>query len=293
MTTPRATAAAIVAGFVATLLVGCTREDPLDPPRVHFGDDVCEVCHMIVSDERFAAALSVTDANGRVSKPVFDDVGCLFEYEAAHPSRTPIARHVRHAVSGEWLDANAAVFVHSAQIHTPMAFGLAAVANNAEAVSLRRDRGGEVVSLMEARRRVLAGEAVLTAPPTGAASRPDASDNDASATITLDDGRSLRLVMRSPRTLTPGIQPFEVEASVRAAGGGPWRPAESLRIEIRPFMPTMNHGSPRNEHPTHVGAGRYRGVTNLIMAGPWEVRVTVFEGEQEIARHAFELEAKR
>ena len=38
---------------------GCSSSDPTAPPTVYYGQDVCVMCGMIISDERFAAAMIV------------------------------------------------------------------------------------------------------------------------------------------------------------------------------------------------------------------------------------------
>ena len=44
-------------------------------------------------------------------------------------------------------------------------------------------------------------------------------------------------------------------------------------------MPAMNHGSPNNVNPTHIGEGHYKGVTNFTMTGWWRVNMLIKDGE--------------
>jgi copper chaperone NosL len=106
--------------IAAGLLAGCQRIDT-GPPTVRFGEEACAGCRMIISDERFAAA--VVTADGDALK--FDDIGCLIEHEADQV-RPDAAYWVRDSRSREWLDARQAVFVHSPSVASPMGFGLAA-----------------------------------------------------------------------------------------------------------------------------------------------------------------------
>ena len=281
---------AVIVGLPAALS-GCVREDPLTPPRVRFGDDVCAVCHMIVSDERFAAALGLRDDRDRVHKPVFDDIGCMFEHEAANPDMEVVARHIRHAETREWLNATTAVYAHSPDIHTPMGYGVAAYTTRSQAEAALAGKRGEVITFPEARRRVLSGEGVIA--PVEPAMPEAPADPEAEALLTLEGGRQLRLTRRSPGALTHGKHPFELDAALRTSAGAAWEPASGLRFEITPWMPSMNHGSPGNEHPAHTGSGRHQGVVNLTMGGAWEVRVVVFDNDREIARHAFPIRAAR
>jgi copper chaperone NosL len=104
------------------LLVGCQPTGANRPPTVRFGEEACAECRMIISDERFAAA--VVTATGEALK--FDDIGCLIEHEADQ-APPDLAYWVRDFRSREWLNAREATFVHSENITSPMGFGLAAL----------------------------------------------------------------------------------------------------------------------------------------------------------------------
>jgi copper chaperone NosL len=107
--------------IVAGMLAACQGEGPNRPPTVRFGEEACDSCRMIISDERFAAAL--VTAAGDAFK--FDDVGCLFEHQHGQ-LRPAVTYWVRDSQSGEWLNAREATFVHSPNIVSPMGFSLAA-----------------------------------------------------------------------------------------------------------------------------------------------------------------------
>jgi copper chaperone NosL len=108
--------------FVASLLAGCQRVDISSPPTVRFGDEACASCHMIISDERFAAAL-VTAAGDALK---FDDIGCLIQHEAPH-ARPEVTYWVRDYSSQGWLNARDATFVQSTSVLSPMGHGMAAL----------------------------------------------------------------------------------------------------------------------------------------------------------------------
>lgn len=149
-------AAILGAGAVA----GC-QEATLEPPTIHFGEDICHVCGMIISDDRFAAAI-VLDAGGRFEPYAFDDIGCLLASEAAGFDHPVAARYVRGFRSRAWADAGSVTYVHSAKIHSPMAFGLAACDSAREAGEVMSAYGGETLDLEAARRRYDAGQLVLS-----------------------------------------------------------------------------------------------------------------------------------
>lgn len=112
--------AAAAAGLLAAP-AGC-QPAVSGPPTVRFGQEACARCRMIISDDRFAAAL--TTEEGESAK--FDDVGCMVEHEAGG-FRPASAYWVRAYRTDAWLDARTAVFVQSKSITSPMGFGVAAL----------------------------------------------------------------------------------------------------------------------------------------------------------------------
>lgn len=107
----------IAAGVVA----GCHAHDAGRPPTVRFGEEACDSCRMIISDDRFAAAL-VTPAGDALK---FDDVGCLVKHEGDR-LRPDVTYWVRDSRGGGWLRAREATYDHSPSVASPMGFGLAA-----------------------------------------------------------------------------------------------------------------------------------------------------------------------
>ncbi|MCS6843015.1 MAG: FixH family protein, partial [Caldilineales bacterium] len=86
-----------------------------------------------------------------------------------------------------------------------------------------------------------------------------------------------------------GKQPFEVFV-MQKRGMFDWPPLTDLTLEIKPWMPTMDHGSAGNENPIPLGDGRYRGVVNFSMSGPWTVTVTAKQGNAVLGEVVFEYE---
>jgi hypothetical protein len=89
---------------------------------------------MIISDERFAAAL--VTATGDALK--FDDIGCMIEHEAAQ-GRPDVAYWVRNFQGQGWLNARDATFLHSTNVASPMGHGLAALPSAQAAAELATD----------------------------------------------------------------------------------------------------------------------------------------------------------
>ena len=133
---------------VLLLAGGCGGEATLEPPTIHYGQAVCDLCGMIVSDERFAAA-EVVLRDGRAEGRFFDDTGEIFQLEA--PEDAEFAWYVHDMRTLEWIEAGEAVFLRSKELRTPMGLGIAAFASRSEAEAAQADFGGELYTLDELR----------------------------------------------------------------------------------------------------------------------------------------------
>jgi nitrous oxide reductase accessory protein NosL len=149
---------------MGVLAAGCGGGSEIAPPTVHWGHDICHVCGMIVSDERYAAALVVAEER-RYESRVYDDLGCLLEDAAGLEDERILARYVRAFDQDRWLEAAQARFLRSADLHSPMAYGVAACADDERAVALAAEYPGEVVSFAQLDERFMSG--ALHAAPGG------------------------------------------------------------------------------------------------------------------------------
>lgn len=97
---------------------------PVDgPPTILYGEDVCDRCHMVISDERYAAA-----ARGPAGEVLrFDDLGCLLA-DPAVDQEAGWRVWVHDRESAAWLRAAAARFVRRDGGTTPMGSGWTATA---------------------------------------------------------------------------------------------------------------------------------------------------------------------
>ena len=74
--------------------------------------------------------------------------------------------------------------------------------------------------------------------------------------------------------------------------GSPVTDADVSVLQFMPAMPTMNMPAMRNEVKLpHAGGGVYRGPAQVMMAGRWEVTVTVSKGGRQIGRKQFAMTA--
>jgi hypothetical protein len=97
------------------------------------------------------------------------------------------------------------------------------------------------------------------------------------------------IVFRSqPDPPKTGDSTFEV--AVRDAAGQPVIDGEVSVQQFMPAMPTMNMPAMRSETKLpHVGGGVYRGPAQVLMAGRWDVTVTVTRGGRQIGRKQFAM----
>ncbi|MEE9404060.1 MAG: nitrous oxide reductase accessory protein NosL [Algisphaera sp.] len=122
-------------GLFLACLAACGEPPTLKAPTVIWGQDVCVACGMILSDERYGAAV-ITLEHGERFVHLFDDVGEMLASKTRFA--TPSQRWVCDAQSKQWIDAETAFYVKDSQIHTPMGFGVAAFSNAAQA-QIKRD----------------------------------------------------------------------------------------------------------------------------------------------------------
>ena len=152
--------AAFLTACLCVAAVGCEDAPSIAPPNILLGQDVCDVCGMIISDDRYAAGLVVGNDGGYETR-AFDDIGCLLAYEDEHPDEAVAARYVHDFRTRTWRDADTAAYLHSGHLHTPMAFGLAALATEADAHTLAGEYPGDVLDFPAVRDRFASGELTI------------------------------------------------------------------------------------------------------------------------------------
>lgn len=104
----------------AALLPACSEVVP-EPRRIKWGRDVCEHCHMVFGDKRFAA--QIWDASSNRAR-IYDDFGCavLAAVDLEILDRPEVPFWVTDdADPSRWLDARKARFRDG--VVTPMGYG--------------------------------------------------------------------------------------------------------------------------------------------------------------------------
>ncbi len=139
------------AACVATLgISGCRQADPNAPPTIAYGESVCAECGMIISDDRFGVATIITGGRGDEAL-LFDDFNCQFDHEREGFDLPVVRRWARDHGTRAWIDAEAARFVFSPSLRTPMGSHLAAFETDEDAQAFARQHDGRVLRLTDAR----------------------------------------------------------------------------------------------------------------------------------------------
>ena len=129
----------VVSSLLAPFLLnGCNGEaDAAQPPQIGYGRDTCARCGMIISDERYAAALVAPD--GRVR--LFDDAGEMLMSAAEDaPEGQRAWAHDRQGK--QWIDATTAIYARGEPETTPMGTGYVAFAKREDAEAFAAQPGG-------------------------------------------------------------------------------------------------------------------------------------------------------
>jgi copper chaperone NosL len=131
-------AAATLPLITALLLSAC---GAVEPRALRAGSDACAQCRMMITDTRFGA--QVISRTGRIQ--TFDAVECLAAYVAEADSTSLRSVWVNNFERpGEWIAADAAVFVAAASIASPMGRSLLALGTGTTPESARARYGGRV-----------------------------------------------------------------------------------------------------------------------------------------------------
>jgi copper chaperone NosL len=133
----------LLAAILLLTLTACggdTNTEP-SPPTIHYGEDICEFCGMIVSEERYAAGY-ITQGGG---EHIFDDIGDMVQ---AHLEKQEdvVAFFVHAYEEHTWIRAETAHYVMSHDLPTPMLSGLAAFASAEQAKEFAAELNGRVLT---------------------------------------------------------------------------------------------------------------------------------------------------
>jgi copper chaperone NosL len=124
---------------VAALGLSACGATATGPPEIMVDRTACRHCGMLISEPLYAAAYQAPGAEARV----FDDIECL--RQAARTESGPLTYWFHDANDKGWIDGEAAVFVASPEIRSPMGGGLIAYRDRAAADRAAEHYKGRVI----------------------------------------------------------------------------------------------------------------------------------------------------
>ncbi|HSJ25313.1 MAG TPA: nitrous oxide reductase accessory protein NosL [Longimicrobiales bacterium] len=130
---------------VLALLMPLASACGIAPEPVHLGAEECAHCSMLITERRYAAQL--LNSNGKAFK--FDAIECLRDFvQGGSIAAADIhSLWVTDSAGGEdWVQVEDAVFLHSAELRTPMGGGLAAYAASVDAEAAAAELNGHLMT---------------------------------------------------------------------------------------------------------------------------------------------------
>ena len=129
----------IIITVLLFIFISCSNNNELGPVDIHYGQDICERCKMIISEEIFSSQIIHHD--GTVNN--FDDIGGMLVYIMDNQINTENKKiYVKDYQSKKWINSKEAIFLSLEDINTPMNFGLVAVSNKQAALDLISNHPG-------------------------------------------------------------------------------------------------------------------------------------------------------
>lgn len=130
--------------IILVVLAACGGPATPAPVKIRFGETTCAECGMIINQAKYASSFAYEESAGRFQSLAFDDIGDMLAHMHARPELIPVGVWVHDYNSEEWIDAEAAFFVESNAIKSPMGHGLAAFADKSAAEQFAAEVEGQV-----------------------------------------------------------------------------------------------------------------------------------------------------
>ncbi len=144
----------VIAIIISPLLTACgDKETSLGPPKINYGEDISEM-GMFVVDPRYTVAALPKESEDWM---LFDDIGEFFKYRDANPDAGLQAMWVNDYQDEDSIKAEDAWYVKSAEIKSPMGWGIAAFRDETDADAAAAELGGVVMSWDDVQARQWAG----------------------------------------------------------------------------------------------------------------------------------------
>ena len=128
--------------MLGSLVAACGgAEAAAGPPEIKYGRDVCVECNMVISEARFAAAYRMGDG----TEKKFDDIGGMLKHGRENSEIADAVAWVHDFHTEQWIEAQAAFYVPTRSVATPMAHGIVAFADLEIAREFAIGVDGEVI----------------------------------------------------------------------------------------------------------------------------------------------------
>jgi copper chaperone NosL len=115
-----------------------------EPPKIVYGQDVCDRCTMIISEEKYAAAYWTEEGEARR----FDDIGGMLA-NITENSESVASYWVHDFETVEWVRAEEAAYIVDSDQSTPMGFGIFAFATEEQAQAEVDERDRAIIHSFE------------------------------------------------------------------------------------------------------------------------------------------------
>jgi len=115
------------------------------PPEIIVDHSACAHCSMLISEPAYAAAYRIHGTD-----KTFDDIGCMLAALDTETDRAAAQLWFRDVRDGAWIAPDAATFVRSTSLRTPMAGGIVATVHAAEVERLKNRFEASVYPSFEA-----------------------------------------------------------------------------------------------------------------------------------------------
>ena len=144
----RLTSSCLLALLTSLLLAGCQKGEA-EPAAIE-PEDMCAYCRMAISEKRYAAQF--IDRDGQPFK--FDDIGCMINIAGGKRDRGEIAAYfVMDFDERQWIKAEDAYYISSAELKTPMEGHAAAFKDEARAREAAATYHGRLLGFADLFRR--------------------------------------------------------------------------------------------------------------------------------------------
>jgi len=134
-----------VSVLITALILGCSSSGPSE---IHYGQDLCEYCQMMIADKSFGSELVTT--KGKIYK--FDSIECLaaFHHNLAGQAPDSTSLWVSDFLHpGTFVRGDKATIVRSEKQKSPMGAGFVAFRSNENAKAFLADVGGTIITWSE------------------------------------------------------------------------------------------------------------------------------------------------